>query len=152
MNKITVKEVFQFNVTHDRFRWYTDEDIDRYIGFGENLVVGDIHKLDKTKERHFECYLEDEHVADFRCIQQNDTDKALKRAEFIIIVGRRNAGIGSKVLPLLIESVKSYYESIYCYIHKSNIRSVKLMKKNGFYVEEIRGSELLLVLDLDDLD
>jgi RimJ/RimL family protein N-acetyltransferase len=149
MSEITVNEVFTFDVTEDRFRWYSTDDIDRYIGFSEHLKIGESHPLNAEKERHFECYFENEHVADFRCIQNNDEDKQNKRAEFIIIVGKRNMGVGSKSLPKLIEAVKTYYDSIYCYIHKSNIRSMKLMKKNGFYVDEIKGSEILLVLDLD---
>jgi RimJ/RimL family protein N-acetyltransferase len=147
---IEIKEVKEFKVTKDRVRWYSDEDIERYIGFSDKMKFGEIHPLDPEKERHFEIFFDGDHVGDVRMIVQNENDQKLKRAELIIIVGRRNAGIGSKSFPFLVKKLKNYYDSIYCYIHKSNFRSVKLMKKNGFYVEEMKENELLLVLDFDE--
>lgn len=147
---IQVKEIQNFEINEARYRWLTDDDIDRYIGFGTDIEIGKIYKIDNEKERHFEIYADDELIGDIRFIYSNDQDKAQHRAEFIIIIGKRNKGMGSLVFPSIIKAVKPFYKSIYCYVHKSNIRSVKLMKKNGFYVDEIRGSELLLVLDLDD--
>ena len=146
--KIEVKETKQFYINEARFRWLTDDDIDRYIGFGTDIKVGKTYHLNSEKERHFEIYADDELVGDIRFIYTDPDDKANRRSEFIIIIGKRNKGIGSIVFPYIIDTIKDIYDAIYCYVHKSNIRSVKLMKKNGFYVDEIKGSELLLVLDI----
>jgi RimJ/RimL family protein N-acetyltransferase len=148
--KIEVRETKQFYINEARFRWLTDDDIDQYIGFGTNIELGKTYDLDSEKERHFELYEDEELIGDVRFIYSDVDDKAQRKAEFIIIIGKRNKGLGSIVFPYIIETVKELYDSIYCYVHKSNIRSVKLMKKNGFYVDEIKGSELLLVLDLRD--
>lgn len=145
---IDVREVSEFVITEDRYRWFRDEDIDRYIGFSEDFKIGDVQTLNPAMEHHFEVYLDDRHVGDFRCQFNSDEDKKLQRAEFFIIVGVRNAGVGSQVFPALIEASKKYYKQLYCTVHKSNFRSVKLMKKNGFYVDDMDNAELLLKLDL----
>jgi RimJ/RimL family protein N-acetyltransferase len=146
---VTVKEVDKFIINEKRYRWLTDPDIDRYIGFSEDPVLGDVQKIDKNVERHFELYKNDEHIGDIRFKYADENDKKLKRAEFYIIVGVRNSGVGSLVFPVLINHVRSIYNQIYCTVHKSNFRSVKLMKKNGFYVDDIIGNELLFRLDLE---
>lgn len=147
---IRVQETDIYEINEARYRWLNDSDIDRYIGFSDEVKLNDSQKIDKENERHFEIFDDDELVGDIRFIYNSDDDKQMRRAEFIIIIGKRNAGIGSKSFPVIMNAVKSIFNSIYCYIHKSNFRSVKLMKKNGFYVEDIKGSELLLVKDLDD--
>ena len=145
---ISIKEVSEFYISEQRYRWLKDDEIDRYIGFAEDLEQGRTYLLDPEKERHFEIYFEDSLAGDIRFLYNSQQDKREKRAEFIIIIGKRNRGLGSLALPLIIEEVKAYYRSVYCYIHKSNFRSVKLMKKSGFFVTDIEGSELLLELEL----
>lgn len=147
---LRVQEIDTYTITENRYRWLNDSDIDRYIGFSNSIELNDTQKLDKNKERHFEILEDDELVGDIRFIYNNEEDIRLKRAEFIIIIGKRNAGIGSKAFPLIIEAIRNIFDSIYCYIHKSNFRSLKLMKKNGFHVEDIKDSELLLLLDLNE--
>ena len=146
---IHIKEVDQFYISDQRYSWLKDDEIDRYIGFGDDLKPGKTYKLNSKKERHFEIYFEDSLAGDIRFLYNSDQDKREKRAEFIIIIGKRNRGLGSLALPIIINEVKNYYSCIYCYIHKSNFRSVKLMKKNGFIVSDIEGSELLLELELN---
>ncbi|MCB0279445.1 MAG: GNAT family N-acetyltransferase [Calditrichaeota bacterium] len=146
---IEIKEVSEFHITEQRYRWLKDEEVDRYIGFAEELEPNVTYQLKPDNERHFEIYFENSLAGDIRFLYNSEDDKIAKRAEFIIIIGKRNRGLGSLALPLVIEKVKTYYTSIYCYIHKSNFRSLKLMKKNGFYVSDIEGAELLLELDLN---
>lgn len=146
---ITIKEIDEFYISEQRFRWLKDDEIDRYIGFGTDLEKGKTYSIDSSRERHFEIYFEDSLAGDIRFLYNSEEDKKEKRAEFIIIIGKRNRGLGSLALPIIIEKVKTYYDSIYCYIHKSNFRSVKLMKKSGFFVSDIEGNELLLELDLN---
>lgn len=147
---IDVREVDVFHIDEKRHRWYTDQDIDRYIGFNGDLKVGDNQPINTEVERHFELHLDGEHVGDVRTKFNSEEDKQNKAAEFFIIVGVRNAGVGSKAFPKFIEYSKKYYSQLYCTVHKSNVRSAKLMKKVGFYVDAIKGNELVFRLDLDE--
>ena len=65
-----------------------------------------------------------------------------------MVIGNRNNGIGTNALHMLLERVKDTYNSVYCYILKSNIASLKMLKRNGFQINKIDGDNLLLTKTL----
>jgi RimJ/RimL family protein N-acetyltransferase len=146
---IRLKKIDKFIITEDRHRWMTDEDIDRYIGFTDNLAIGTEYILNHEKEMHFEIYDSSQLVGDVRFILDRE-NTALRRAEMIIIIGKRNLGYGTKAFPLILETCKKYFDELFCIIHKSNFRSLKLFKNNGFIVEDIHDSELYLTRTMDE--
>lgn len=146
---VEIKEIKEFEITETRFRWLNDDDIERYIGFSDGIHIGDVQKIDSKNERHFEIYNNNEHVGDIRFKYNSESDRKNKSAEFFIIIGVRNAGMGSRVFPKAISAASNYFKQIYCFVHKSNIRSAKLMKKNGFYVDELTKNDILFKLDLE---
>ena len=61
-----------------------------------------------------------------------------------MIVGDRNRGIGTRAIRELLYHLKTSYRSVYCTILRSNIASLKILKKNNFLIEEIEGRQLRL--------
>ena len=146
-HQISINEVDNFLINNDRFRWYTSDDISRFIGFSDTFKEGESFSVNTPLERLLEIRLNGEHVGDVRLISKSEDELLGKTAEFFIIFGKRNAGVGSIVLPKVMEYLSHLYVSLYCTVHTSNLRSLKLLKKNGFYVEELKTPELLLVCE-----
>ena len=139
-----LKEKEQINYTPQREKWTNDPDIKKYIYFQE------IHNNPKDTnaltdfQRYYEVYDHDKLVGDIKIFYDNETDILQKRGQLLMIIGERNNGIGTSALKMLLEKIKDSYNSVYCQILRSNVASLKMLKNNGFQIEEIEGDELTL--------
>ena len=94
--------------------------------------------------KFYEIYETDNHVGDIKIFYETEEDIFKKRAQILMVIGDRNKGIGTQALSILLEKLKNNYFSVYCNILRSNIASLKILKRNGFLIEKIEGDTLVL--------
>ena len=139
-----LKETEQINYTSQRKEWTQDPEINKYIYFQETQPEQKDSNALTDFQRYYEVYDRDKLVGDIKIFYKNETDILQKRGQLLMIIGERNNGIGSTALKLLLEKIKDSYNSVYCQILRTNVASLKMLKNNGFQVEEIEGDELTL--------
>ena len=139
-----LKETEQINYTSQRKEWTQDPEINKYIYFQETQPEQKDSNALTDFQRYYEVYDRDKLVGDIKIFYENETDILQKRGQLLMIIGERNNGIGSTALKLLLEKIKDSYNSVYCQILRTNVASLKMLKNNGFQVEEIEGDELTL--------
>jgi RimJ/RimL family protein N-acetyltransferase len=141
---INLKEAGSIQVTPERKSWVRDSQISKY------LILRDKPKTDPKKdfltnfEKFYEVYELDKHVGDIKVFYETEEDIFKHRAQIIMVIGKRNNGIGSNALKLLLEKVKDEYQSLYCLIDRSNIASLKILKRNGFQIDKFERDKVRL--------
>ena len=141
---INLKEAGSIQVTPERKSWIQDSQISKY------LVLRDKPKTDPRKdfltnfEKFYEVYELDKHVGDIKVFYETEEDIFKKRAQIIMVIGKRNNGIGSNALKLLLKRLKDEYQSLYCLIDRSNIASLKILKRNGFQIDKFERDKVRL--------
>lgn len=146
---IDIKETDQLSLNQQREEWLADPNVNNYIYFQESSPApSDNHSLTNF-QRYYEIYDRDQLVGDIKIFYENEEDIVHKRGQILMVIGNRNNGIGTNALQMLLERVKDSYNSVYCYILRSNIASLKMLKRNGFEIDKIDGDNLLLSKDLN---
>lgn len=141
---LDLKETDRLDFTPQRKEWIKDTEVKSYIFFRENHShYKDVDAL-ADFQRYYEVYDRDKLVGDIKIFYETENDIVQKRGQLLMIIGERNNGIGTKALSLLLDKVKNSYNSVYCNILRSNVASLKMLKNNGFHVENIEGDELTL--------
>jgi RimJ/RimL family protein N-acetyltransferase len=141
---INLKEAGSIQVTPERKSWVQDSQISKY------LILRDKPKTDPKKdfltnfEKFYEVYELDKHVGDIKVFYETEEDIFKKRAQIIMVIGKRNNGIGSNALKLLLKRVKNEYQSLYCVIDRANIASLKILKRNGFHIDKFERDKVRL--------
>jgi RimJ/RimL family protein N-acetyltransferase len=141
---INLKEAGSIQKTPERKSWVQDSQISKY------LVLRDKPKTDHQKdlltnfEKFYEVYELDKHVGDIKVFYETEEDIFKQRAQIIMVIGKRNNGIGSNALKLLLKKVKDEYQSLYCLIDRSNIASLKILKRNGFQIDRFERDKVRL--------
>lgn len=141
---INLKEAGSIQVTPERKSWIQDSQISKY------LVLRDKPKTDPKKdfltnfEKFYEVYELDKHVGDIKVFYETEEDIFKQRAQIIMVIGKRNNGIGSNALKLLLKRLKDEYQSLYCLIDRSNIASLKILKRNGFQIDKFERDKVRL--------
>ena len=139
-----LKETEQISLTSQREEWTKDPEIKKYIYFQEIQPEKKDSNALTDFQRYYEVYDHDKLVGDIKIFYENETDILLKRGQLLMIIGKRNNGIGTSALKMLLDKIKDSYNSVYCQIRRTNIASLKMLKNNGFQIEEIEGEELTL--------
>ena len=146
---LDLKEAVNIDYTPEREQWIEDPEIKKYIYFQETQPEQKDSNALTDFQRYYEVYDRDKLVGDIKIFYETETDILQKRCQLLMIIGERNNGIGTSALKLLLEKIKNSYNCVYCQILKSNLASLKMLKNNGFHVEEIQGEELILSKDLN---
>jgi RimJ/RimL family protein N-acetyltransferase len=146
---LNIKETDHLNLTGQREEWREDPIIKNYIYFQEsNPVTMDSQALTNF-QRFYEIYERDQLVGDIKIFYETEEDIMQKRGQLLMVIGNKSNGIGTRALHMLLDMVKNTYDSIYCHILRSNIASLKMLKRNGFQIEKIEGDDLLLSKSLN---
>jgi RimJ/RimL family protein N-acetyltransferase len=146
---LELKETETITPTPERKQWLKDPAVQDYIVFRDRPDPEEDGQTLTNFRRYYEIYNNGEHVGDIKIFYANEEDIFKKRAQILMVVGDRNNGIGTNAIRLLLEKIKGIYQSVYCQILRSNIASLKILKRNGFHVERIDGDKLELSFDLN---
>lgn len=146
---LNLKEAVHINFTSQRKEWIEDPEINKYIYFQETQPEQKDSNALTDFQRYYEVYDRDKLVGDIKIFYETEKDILQKRAQLLMIIGERNNGIGTTALKILLEKIKDSYNSVYCQILKSNLASLKMLKNNGFQVEDVEGDELILSKNLN---
>jgi RimJ/RimL family protein N-acetyltransferase len=140
--EIVLKPTDQIELTPTRESWLADPEINEYV------CIRDKHPREYDTnsltnfDRFYEIFEKEKHVGDIKVFYETEADIFEKRGQILIVVGERNRDIGTNALNLLIHKIGEDYESLYCKILRSNIASLKILKKNGFILDNMDGDIL----------
>ena len=147
---IHLKETSRLQFNHERKQWIDDPYISQYVYFSQDTTPEDLENSLASFNKYYEIYEGDQLVGDIKVFYENEEDIFLKRAQILMVISKRSQGIGTRALKMLLEQLKGCYNSVYCRINRNNIASLKMVKNNGFLVEDWDDEELVLVRHLDD--
>ena len=143
-----LKEAKSIQVTSERKSWVKDPQVNKYLVLRDKPYTTQRHDYLTNFEKYYEIYELGKHVGDIKIFYETEEDIFQKRAQIIMVIGNRNRGIGSHALNLLLSKVKDEYRSLYCFIDRSNIASLKILKRNGFLVERFEKDKVRLFYSL----
>jgi RimJ/RimL family protein N-acetyltransferase len=146
---LELKETEQINPTPEREQWVHDPQVLDYVVFRDKPDPEEDGQTLTNFRRYYEIRTNGRHVGDIKIFYANEEDIFKKRAQILMVVGERNNGIGTSAIRLLLEKVKGVYNSVYCQILRSNIASLKILKRNGFHVDRMDGDKLELSFDIN---
>ena len=136
--------------TRTRRDWQKDPVVNKYLKFEDGVSLKDGANQLINFQKYYEIYDHERHVGDIKVFYENEEDIFEQRAQLLMIVGERNRGIGKAALKLLLEKLQAAYRSVYCIIHRSNIASLKMLKSNGFQIEDLNEDNLRLSRKLEE--
>ena len=141
---IDLKETNNIQPTQERLSWVYDPAVNEYI-FNSDPIPEEDETNNLTRfHKYYEIYQQGQHVGDIKVFYETEEDILKKRAQILMVVGNRNKGIGTDAINLLLDRLKGNYYSVYCNILRSNVASLKILKRNGFSIEKINENNLLL--------
>jgi len=146
---LELKETEKIIPTPERVQWFHDPQVKDYVVFRDKPDPEEDGQTLTNFRRYYEIHTNGRHVGDIKIFYANEEDIFKKRAQILMVVGERNSGIGTNAIKLLLEKVKGVYDSVYCQILRSNIPSLKILKRNGFHVERMDGDKLELSFELN---
>lgn len=146
---LNIKEADQLDLNRQREEWYADPVVQNFIYFQESNQVTEDKQSLTNFQKLYEIYEKDKLVGDIKIFYENEEDILEKRGQLLMVVGNRNNGIGTNALNLLLNKIKGNYNSVYCNILRSNIASLKMLKKNGFNIDRMDGDNLRLSKSLN---
>jgi len=141
---VSLKQAKRIELNSIRNRWIDDPIVSSYVFLNEKAPKenrsGDLTDFRK----YYEIYEGQELVGDIKLFYESEEDILQKRAQVLMVVGERNRGIGTQALALLIEREQKNYRSFYCEIQRSNVASLKILKRNGFNIDKIDENHIFL--------
>jgi len=146
---LELKETEQITPTPERNQWYNDPSVQDYVVFRDHGDPEDEEQTLTNFHRYYEIYNEGRHVGDIKIFYASEEDIFKKRAQILMVVGERNNGIGTKAMNLLLQKIKGIYQSVYCQVLRSNIASLKILKRNGFQIDRMDGDKLELSIEIN---
>jgi RimJ/RimL family protein N-acetyltransferase len=141
---LDLKEASAIRVTSERKSWIKDPKISRYVVLRDKPPRNNKKSNLTNFEKYYEIYEVEKHVGDIKVFYETEEDILKERAQVLMVVGKRNHGIGTNALNLLLDKVKEKYKSLYCVIDRSNIASLKMLKRNGFEIERLERNKVRL--------
>lgn len=143
-----LKEAKSIQETAERKSWVKDPEINKYLVLRDKPNANPANDYLTNFEKYYEIYELGKHVGDIKIFYETEEDIFQKRAQIIMVIGNRNRGIGSNAMNLLLHKVKDEYKSVYCIIDRSNIPSLKILKRNGFQIERFEKDRVRLSFSL----
>lgn len=145
---LELKELKTLDLNQDRLEWSDKPWITEYVELRDSSEPQDSQNSLSNFNCYFEIYRQNEHVGDIKVFFENEEDVLQKKAQILMVVADRNKGIGTTALGLLLERLNGFYQSVYCIILRSNIASLKILKRHNFLIERMDDETLRLVREL----
>ncbi len=141
---LNIKEIDELDFNYQREEWFADPVIKNFIYFRESNLATEDNQALTNFQKFYEIYEQDKLVGDIKIFYENEEDILEKRGQLLIVIGNRNNGFGTNALNKLLDKIKGNYNSVYCHILRSNIASLKMLKRNGFNIDRMTGDSLRL--------
>jgi RimJ/RimL family protein N-acetyltransferase len=143
-----LKEKESIDINDERNSWLKDPSVREYVEIRDAGVSEDIESSLTNFNRYYEIYNNDIHVGDIKLFYETEDDIFNKRAQILMVVGERSQGIGTEALRLLIDKIHKTYSSVYSVIQRTNVASLKILKRNNFRIDSLDDYTITLVRDL----
>jgi RimJ/RimL family protein N-acetyltransferase len=140
---IQLKETVEFTSNKSRNKWMADPHIGKYLDFsGDSQENSQLEKA--LFVTNYEIYNGKKLVGDIKVFGYKE-DQIKRMAQFLIVLGeQRNKGIGTIAIALLLEKLRKKYISVYCYVNRYNLASIRMLQKNGFLIKNLKSNEVIL--------
>lgn len=145
---LELKELKSLDLNQERLDWSDRPWITDYVELRDSSDPQDSEKSLTDFNCYFEIYQQNRHVGDIKVFYENEEDILQKKAQILMVVAERNQGIGTTALGLLLERLRGMYHSVYCIILRSNIASLKILKRHNFIIDRMDDETLRLVREL----
>ena len=145
---LELKELKALDLNQERLDWSDRPWITEYVELRDSADPQDSEKSLTNFNSYFEIYQKDRHVGDIKVFYETEEDILQKRAQILMVVADPNRGIGTTAFGLLLERLKGIYYSVYCIILRSNIASLKILKRHNFLIDRMDDETLRLVREL----
>ena len=142
---LQLKEMKNIESSSQRRLWVDEPWVNKYVELRDSTGPQDEENSLTNFNRYYEIYQQDIHVGDIKVFYENEEDVFKKRAQILMVVGKPNEGIGTTALGLLLNILSELYNSAYCTILRSNIASLKILKKHQFIIDRMDGDTIRLV-------
>ena len=143
-----LKEKEAIDINDRRNTWLKDPSVNKYVEIRDAGISDDSEFSLTNFNRYYEIYNNDVHVGDIKLFYETEDDIFNKRAQILMVVGERSQGIGTEALRLLIKKIEKTYNSIYSIIQRTNVPSLKILKKNAFEIDAMDDYTITLVREL----
>lgn len=145
---LELKELKTLDLNQDRREWSDKPWITEYVELRDSSEQQDSEKSLTNFNCYFEIYQQNKHVGDIKVFYENEEDVLQKKAQILMVVADRNKGIGTTALGLLLDRLNGIYNSVYCIILRSNIASLKILKRHNFLIDRMDDETLRLVREM----
>jgi RimJ/RimL family protein N-acetyltransferase len=140
--EVQLKKIRQFVKNSTREKWLLDPIIKRFLNSDYNKETGNTWK--PAFIHNFEIYSGKKLIGDIK-VFGSDSDFKKKVAQILIVIGEnRGQGVGTKAIAMLLEKLKDMFGAVYCNVNRYNIASLKMLRKNGFFIKDLKGNEFVL--------
>jgi len=140
--EVHLKQIQEFVKNKTREKWSLDPIVKKFIHNDNDKNVTDSWK--PAFIHNFEIYLGKKLIGDIK-VFGNSKDTKKKVAQILIVLGdNRGEGVGTKALHILLGKLKNMFTAVYCNVNRYNIASLKMLRKNGFFIKDLKGNEFVL--------
>jgi RimJ/RimL family protein N-acetyltransferase len=140
--EVHLKHIQEFVKNKTREKWSLDPFIKRFVHSNPDKDSADTWK--PAFIHNFEIYWGKKLIGDIK-VFGNEGDIKKKVAQILIVLGEnRGEGIGTKAINLLLEKLQNMFSAVYCNVNRYNIASLKMLRKNGFFIKDLKGNDFIL--------
>jgi RimJ/RimL family protein N-acetyltransferase len=140
--EVRLKQIQEFVKNKTREKWLHDPGIKKFIYADPSK--NDVESRKPEFIHNFEIYLGKKLIGDIK-VFGDDSDFKKKVAQILIVMGdNRGEGIGTKAINMLLEKLKDMFSAVYCNVNRYNIASLKMLRKNGFFIKDLKGNQFIL--------
>jgi predicted acetyltransferase len=115
---LDLREAASIQATAQRKSWVKDPQVNQYLVLRDKPPRKKRNPNLTNFEKFYEIYELEKHVGDIKVFYETEEDILNKRAQILMVVGKRNHGIGTKALNILLDRMKEKYNSVYCVINQ----------------------------------
>ena len=140
--EVHLRKIKEFVKNNSREKWLIDPIVKRFIHSNPGKNVEGSWK--PAFIHNFEIYIGRKLVGDIK-VFGSDSDIKKRVAQILIVLGEnRGEGVGTKAINLLLGKLQNMYTAVYCNVNRYNVASLKMLRKNGFFIKDLRGNEFIL--------
>ena len=140
--EVRLKRIKQFVKNTTREKWLLDPIVKKFLHHDNENEESSSWK--PAFIHNFEIYTGRKLIGDIK-VFGNDGDFKNRVAQILIVVGEnRGEGVGTKAINLLLGKLKDMFNAVYCNVNRYNIASLKMLRKNGFFIKDLKGNEFVL--------
>lgn len=140
--EVRLKRIKQFVKNTTREKWLLDPIVKKFLHYNDENEQSSSWK--PAFIHNFEIYTGRKLIGDIKVFGTNN-DLKKKVAQILIVIGEnRGEGVGTKAINLLLGKLKNMFNVVYCTVNRYNIASLKMLRKNGFFIKDLKGNEFIL--------